>query len=402
MKPKVVLLARIKTQDRYDFLPVQIKNGRPIEPDAATSYYLRYSQDGKRKVEAVGQDLQRAFVAYQNRELNHTRSRMGLASITELDAPSNPSRIRIASAVTTYLEELANAVRTGEKSSGTEMGYRKAVEDFRDNCGVEFLDQVTGDVLRKYKLHMFASIRKLPHGSKHNTVAKRFRALNTFFYKQGIKMIKSRDLRKDDPGLINYADVPREQKKQNTDKYSPDEIKAMLSVADVEEADVIHFYLRTGCRDGEVSHMQWKDIDWKNKQIFVREKPGLWKPKDKENRSIPVEDGVLLERLESRRKRQKPPNPFVFPNTLGEPDLHLIRHLHAVVKRLRAKGKDIDGTPTLHRFRRTYASMMIAHSDLQTVSALLGHADIETTSRYLARDDSKARIGTRTAFKDVD
>jgi hypothetical protein len=167
-KPKVVLLARIKAQNRYDFFPVQIKNGRPVEPEDATSYYLRYSQDGKRKVEPVGQDLQRTFVTYQNRELNHTRSRMGLASITELDAPSNPSRIRIASAVTTYLEELANAVKTGEKSSGTEMGYRKAVEDFRDHCGVEFLDQVTGDVLRQYKLHMFASIRKSPHGSKHN------------------------------------------------------------------------------------------------------------------------------------------------------------------------------------------------------------------------------------------
>ncbi|MGB7494069.1 MAG: hypothetical protein WBR26_21225 [Candidatus Acidiferrum sp.] len=27
---------------------------------------------------------------------------------------------------------------------------------------------------------------------------------------------------------------------------------------------------------------------------------------------------------------------------------------------------------------------------------------IETTSRYLAKDESKARIGTRTAFKDLD
>jgi integrase len=402
MRPKVVLLARVKTDNRYDFLPVAIVKGRPVEPDGATSYYLRFTEQGKRKVVAVGPEIQRAFVAYQNRELNLTRSRMGLSAITELAAPSEPNRTRISHAVATYLQELTDAVQTGEKSKGTEGNYKKAVEDFRDHCGVEFIEDVTGDVLRKYKLHLFASIKKMPHGSKHNTVAKRFRALNTFFYKQGVKMIKSRVARKDDAGLMNYSDVPREQKKVNTDKYSPEEIKAMLSVADVDEADVIHFFLRTGCRDGEVSHMTWKDIDFKNKQILVREKVGIWKPKDKENRNIPIEDGVLLRRLEARRKRQKPTSQWLFPNTLGEPDRHLILYLHRAVDKATAKGYEIDGTPTLHRFRRTYASMMISHSDLQTVSSLLGHADIETTSRYLAKDESKARAGTRTAFKDLD
>jgi integrase len=404
MRPKVVLLARVKVRGRHDFFPVEIKNGRPVEPEGATSYYLRYTEKGKRKVEPVGPDLERAFVAYQNRELNQTRNQMGLSPISELAAPAKDrsGHTPISHAVALYLQDLADAVKTGEKSKGTEGGYKKAVEDFRDNCGVEFMEEITGDVLRRYKLHMFANIKKLAHGSKHNTVAKRFRALNTFFYKWGIKMVKSRVLRKDDTGLMNYSDVPREQKKPNTDKYSTEEIKAMLSVADVDEADVIHFFLRTGCRDGEVSHMEWKDIDWKHQQVLVREKPGVWKPKDKEQRNIPVEDGVLLKRLEARKKRQEPVSRHVFPNTLGEPDLRLIRCLHKVVEKARAKGLEIEGVPTLHRFRRTYASMMISHSDLQTVSALLGHSNIETTSRYLAKDESKARIGTRTAFRGVD
>ncbi len=82
--------------------------------------------------------------------------------------------------------------------------------------------------------------------------------------------------------------------------------------------------------------------------------------------------------------------------------MHLIRQLHKIVTKVRANDGEIEGVPTLHRFRRTYASMMISHSDLQTVSSLLGHADIETTALYLAKDDAKARVGTRTAFKDVD
>jgi integrase len=405
MRPKVVLMARVRApKGRYEFLPVPIKNGRPIEPDEATSYYLRYSQNGERRVEPVGPDLDRAFVAYQNRELNHTRVQMGLASIAELAAPARDrsGRTRISHAVAVYLQDLADTVKTGEKSKGTERGYKNAIEDFRDHCGVEFLEEVTGDVLRRYKVFMFDNIKKRVHGTKHNTVAKRFRFLNTFLNKWGIKMVKDRVPRKDDPGLMNYSDLPREQKKANTDKYSTEEIKAMLSMADVDEADLIHFFLRTGCRDEEAAYMEWKDIDWKRQQVIVREKPGVWKPKDKEQRNIPVEDGVLLKRLEARKKRQEPPSHLVFPNTLGRPDMHLIRQLHKVVEKAQSRGLEIEGVPTLHRFRRTYASMMISHSDLQTVSALLGHSNIETTSRYLAKDESKARIGTRTAFEGLD
>ena len=84
MRPKAALLARVKVGKRYLFEAVKIKNGKPVEPDEPTSYYLKYSQNGKQRVEAVGSDLSRAFVAFQNRELNQARTRMGLSAITEL------------------------------------------------------------------------------------------------------------------------------------------------------------------------------------------------------------------------------------------------------------------------------------------------------------------------------
>jgi len=119
MRPKVVLMARVKaSRGRYEFLPVEIKNGKPVEPDEATTYYLRYSQNGKRKVEPVGPDLDRAFVAYQNRELNHTRTQMGLSPIAEFGSPmkDKSGRTRIAHAVAVYLQDLADSIKTGEKS----------------------------------------------------------------------------------------------------------------------------------------------------------------------------------------------------------------------------------------------------------------------------------------------
>jgi hypothetical protein len=78
MRPKVVLMARVKApHGRYELLPIQMKNGRPVEPDEATTYYLRYSQNGKGKVEPVGSNLDRAFVA-DAQALGHQSARMAL------------------------------------------------------------------------------------------------------------------------------------------------------------------------------------------------------------------------------------------------------------------------------------------------------------------------------------
>jgi integrase len=414
MRAKVTLVARLSEtriskngKEYYPFVPVIIRKGRPQPVEGATSYALRYSESGKRKVEPVGTNLDVAFSAFQNRDLNHTRIRQGLLPIHDAgvvsDLKESPEgRIRVSDSVAKYLIDLNASVKTGEKSPGTLRGYKNAVEDFRDQCGVEYLEEVTGEVLKAHKIWLFENIKKRVRGKKHNTVAKRFRYLGAFLNTQGIQMVKAKVPKKNDEGLMSWGDLPREEKKANIDKYSEAEVKAMLAVADVDEADFIQLFLRTGCRDEEVAFMKWGDVDWKRKQIVITEKPEYnWKPKDKESRTIPLEDGVLLKRLAARRNRQKPASELLFPNTLGEPDMHLIRRLHKIVAKAQENGAVFEGAITLHRFRRTYASMMIAHTDLQTVSALLGHSDIETTSRYLAPDQEKARKGTRTAFEGV-
>ena len=74
---------------------------------------------------------------------------MGLSPISELAAPARDKtgRTRIPHAVAVYLQDLADTIKIGERSKGTQRGYKNAVEDFRDNCGVEYLEDVTGEVL---------------------------------------------------------------------------------------------------------------------------------------------------------------------------------------------------------------------------------------------------------------
>src|SRR5580704_6541239 len=100
MEAKVVFVARIRDKDKFGkFVPVTIVRGRPVPPEGKVAgFYLRYRVAGKRKVESVGKDITAAFAAYQNRELNHTRSKMGLAPIeVAAVSPSNDNgRVRIS------------------------------------------------------------------------------------------------------------------------------------------------------------------------------------------------------------------------------------------------------------------------------------------------------------------
>jgi integrase len=400
MRAKVALLARVKVGKRYPFLPVEIKRNNPVPVEGA-SYYLRYSQDGEQVVQPVGLNIETAYAAYQNRELNFTRNRLGLPKSEK----SEPSRVLISDAVEKFTADLESDVLKGKKSKATLLSYRNAVETFRDHCsdcGVRLIHEITADVLKQHETWLFKKIQRRKHGDQINTIANRFRFLSVFLAKNGIKMSKAKNATPDDKGLLDWSDMPHEKEKEFINKYSEDELNALLAVSDDDEADLIHTFLRTGCRDEEVVYLHWTDINFKRQEVKISEKPRYgWKVKDRESRIIPVNDGVLMERLSLRKQRQSPKSHLVFPNTLGEPDQHLIRRLRKVAKRAGEKGFAFEGEVNLHRFRRTYASMMIAHSDLQTVSELLGHEDIETTVGYLSPDRSKARKASESAFKAI-
>ena len=398
-------------QNSNKYVPVEVRNERPIQPQQEIrGYYLRYPGDGpeggKRRLESVGKDISVAFVAFLNRKTLHMQAEMGLAPATQKpsvknhNGNGNGSRLRMADGLNKTLQEIEEDVRKGKKSVNTLRAYKRATIDFRDHCGVTYFDEITREVLLAHETWLYKNLRKRVRGKKSNTVAARFRCLTAFLNRHGIQLGKRMNAKPDDPGLMRRDEVPQEEKKR-VDKYSEEEIRNMLAVATEDQADLIHTFLRTGMRDEEVVYLEWDDVDFEHKQILIREKPGVWKPKDKEEREIPCEDGILLKRLAARRKRQKPANKLVFPNTLGCPDMHLIRQLHKIVDKMKKRKQTLKGDPTLHRFRRTYASMMIPHTDLQTVSELLGHSRLDTTSRYLAPDQQKARIGTRNAFKKV-
>lgn len=79
------------------------------------------------------------------------------------------------------------------------------------------------------------------------------------------------------------------------------ELQALFAAADQEEYDLFQFFLCTGCRDGEVQHATWADLDFHRNLYTVKERLDLgFRPKDKEEASIPLPDQFVA-RMKARR-----------------------------------------------------------------------------------------------------
>ena len=98
---------------------------------------------------------------------------------------------------------------------------------------------------------------------------------------------------------------------------------------------VLEFFRGVGFRDGEGTHVEWHDIDLRNKEVHVYSKSEQfgWKVKDSEQRIIGISDN-LAQRLRARHERH-PGDGLVSANSRGKPDTHLLR----VIKRVALRAK---------------------------------------------------------------
>jgi integrase len=91
----------------------------------------------------------------------------------------------------------------------------------------------------------------------------------------------------------------------------------------------------------------------------------------------------LLNRLEKRKGRyEAKSSSLIFPNKNDKPNNHLLR----VIQRL-AKEAGVEGRIGMHKFRKTFATLVSREEGIEAARVLLGHEDIVTTQRYLAADE---------------
>ncbi|HYT23555.1 MAG TPA: site-specific integrase [Candidatus Polarisedimenticolia bacterium] len=429
MVRRAKLYARINEGGSFSRLAVPFdRNGRALVLKPKRGKVVSYAVRVAGKFEHAGEDLDAAVTFLRQRQAQIGSGVAEVSNITPIDSPRSPhtGRLTIADAVSGFVTKLKEDVENEKKSEATLSMYRNAAETFRDHSGITFMDEITAGVLLSHEKWLRKNIVRRTGGHFENTLANRFRYLNVFLRANGIKMAKNVNADPNDAGLLDRRDVPKEKDITDEEKahgirtYNEEDIKALLSVANEDEADLIHFALKTGFREGEIAAAEWSDIDWTGKmRREMNDKPipniitgkklaSNWLPKGfrtKNKKSRKVEIPSLIARLKARQERAKKSGAqttLIFPNGGGRFSTHLVEIIQDVAKRTEEeKDHKINGEVGLHRFRKTYGTYMLSVTDLPTVSLLLGHQDVQTTMRYLGVDRHKAAAGSKLAFSGI-
>ena len=185
------------------------------------------------------------------------------------------------------------------------------------------------------------------------------------FQRNGVTLVK----------LDTHAETER------TRRLEGDEERRLLQHASPHLRALIVTALSTGCRQGELLSLQWKQLrrnDTGGAECLVL--PAT-KTKTHQNRIIPVSSDLRAV-LEMRRTDPKgnpcPSEAYVFGNEVGE----RIKSVKTAWRNTcrRAGISDLH----FHDLRREFACRLLeSKADLHDVREFLGHANVTTTSRYL-------------------
>jgi len=146
--------------------------------------------------------------------------------------------------------------------------------------------------------------------------------------------------------------------------------------------------VQTGLRVDELRHLRAEDV---GRDVVQVRAWGSWRPKDREERDVPVPASVAALAIELATWRESAVGLSGKALALGG---HWIEaRLSAAWARARLPGE----APGMHDARRTFATEMSRRPgvSVRDVQRLLGHADLETTQRYLGRyrsDDARPAV----------
>jgi integrase len=176
---------------------------------------------------------------------------------------------------------------------------------------------------------------------------------------------------------------------QRTGKGLPrlEDRPASMQAALQDLYDLVVILIDTGARYGEISKLEWRQIDLEARAIR------LWRPKVR-NESIIFMTGRAL-RVFERRARSKAGD-YVFTNKKGGARGH--PHLSWRKAFNRAGLHDC----TIHTLRHTHATRLIQNGlSVYEVQTVLGHSDPKTTMRYAHLEAAKVTQKARDTIERI-
>lgn len=161
----------------------------------------------------------------------------------------------------------------------------------------------------------------------------------------------------------------------------PGEVKLMLENASELYRTAFLTAVLTGVRAGELWALQWGDLDWNGKRLYIRR--SVWKgtfqtPKSqKAIRKIDLPDSLIPELRKWKLRCPISEEDLMFPSAEGNVTDHdNARNRHFAAALRKAKLRHV----SFHSLRHTNASMRIlAGQNIKYISTQLGHASVKIT-----------------------
>ncbi|HEX8838453.1 MAG TPA: tyrosine-type recombinase/integrase [Candidatus Acidoferrum sp.] len=348
MKAKITLCARVPQDGKFPFVRVQIKSGKPIPVAGATSYYLRYSENGRQVMRAVGQDLDQAYLAWANRTLTQESNKLGLANPVGEERQLS-TKLTVMTAAKNYIDDLADSNKVKTSYSA----YRNSVNLFAEFAGYRFVEDLQRDDLIKFRSWLSKRPQlKRKHANPERTWANHCLNVAIFLKKFGKR------------GIYKKADYPYHEKKIVA--HCDDELKLLYTHANPEELFLLNFFIGSMARDNEAAHCRYQDLTGTTLTIY-----------GKQHKTRTVEISTSLRDAIKERQGECE---YIFPNGECKPNMHLLRDLQSLAKRAGAKFHT-----ELHKLRKTGASRRYkAGVPIMVLMAELGHTSLAITQKYLA------------------
>lgn len=224
-------------------------------------------------------------------------------------------------------------------------------------------------------------------------------------------------------GLVPFnaasrADLPKVEKKE-VNYFQPEQVAAIRDALEQEPIKwktLIHLFLITGARRGEILGLKWDKVDFDANRIFICNSilyspdVGIYESSPKTERSkrfvsLPTETMQLLRKYKTWQTEERlrlgeyyENQGFVFAQDNGKPI-----HPDSVTDWLN-KFSTRHGLPHInpHAFRHTMASMLYFNGvDSVSISKRLGHAQVSTTANIYAHVMEEADQKSAEILSDI-
>lgn len=294
---------------------------------------------------------------------------------------SPPCRRRVAEVFAAYLDYL----KTEGRADSTLKRYRPELrrwQEFLTAEGVTQIDRVDQVVVESYRAQRTAKVATptLYH--------------ETILIKQVLNFADQR-------GLIEVNPLKRLKVKRPKPApqpcYTLPEVERIIAAGGVYEP-VFELAAFTGLRIGEIRWLTWADValdpDGQGGFLHVRAKPGAWRPKDGDDRRLPLHPRVA--RMLDRRPRHHhfvftaDPSPKYPQGGHQISDRHVLGKLKTVLKKLQIPAG------TVHTFRHFFISFCANHGvEPFKLMKWVGHADTAMVLRYYSLGDEESQRAMR-------